>query len=311
MAAGIRIGIDLGGTKGEGRVFDVTGHELDRIRIPTPKGDYRGTIEAIASTAETLEKRAGERGTVGVGIPGTVVRSTGLVKNANSTWLNGMPLEHDLSVRLGREVRCANDANCLAISEAIDGAAAGYPVVFGVIMGTGCGGGVAIGGRVHNGPNGVGGEWGHNPLPLQTPEEWPGPQCYCGRQGCIEKWISGSGLERDFREMTGRSLRGPEIVALSEQGDPEAEASLYRLEDRVARSLAGVVHILDPDAFVIGGGLSRLARLYVNVPKLLSQYTFGGPVETPILQAVHGDASGVRGAAWLWPLDLSNLRPAV
>ena len=311
MAAGIRIGIDLGGTKIEGRAFDATGHELDRMRIATPKGDYSGTIEAIASTAEALEARAGARGTVGVGIPGTVVRSTGLVKNANSTWLNGMPLERDLTARLQREVRCANDANCLAISEAIDGAAAGYPIVFGVIMGTGCGGGVAIEGRVHNGPNGLAGEWGHNPLPLQTPEEWPGPECYCGRRGCLEKWISGSGLERDFLSVTGRALRGQEIVTLSEQGDPEAEAALQRLEDRTARALAGVVHILDPDAFVIGGGLSRLSRLYTNVPKLLSQYTFGGPVETPILQAVHGDASGVRGAAWLWPVEANAPKPVV
>lgn len=309
MTAGIRIGIDLGGTKIEGRAFDATGQELDRIRVGTPKGDYPGTVEAIASTAEALETRVGARGTVGVGIPGTIVRSTGLVKNANSTWLNGMPLERDLAARMGREVRCANDANCLAISEAIDGAAAGYPVVFGVIMGTGCGGGVSIHGRVHSGPNGLAGEWGHNPLPLQTPDEWPGPECYCGRRGCIEKWISGSGLERDFQAATGRSLRGPEIVALSEQGDVDAEAALQRLEDRVARSLAGVVHILDPDAFVIGGGLSKLSRIYANVPKLLSQYTFGGPVETPILQAVHGDASGVRGAAWLWPLEASGQKP--
>lgn len=310
-ASGIRIGIDLGGTKIEGRAFDATGHELDRIRIATPRGDYPGTIEAIASTAEALETRSGQRGTIGVGIPGTVVRSTGHVKNANSTWLNGMPLERDLSARLGREVRCANDANCLAISEAIDGAAAGYPVVFGVILGTGCGGGLAIEGRVHNGPNGLAGEWGHNPLPLQRPGEWPGPDCYCGRKGCLERWISGSGLELDFASVTGRSLRGPEIVALSEQGDPEAEAALQRLEDRIARGLAGVVHILDPDAFVIGGGLSKLARLYQNLPVLLSQYTFGGPVETPILQAVHGDASGVRGAAWLWPVLASDAKPVV
>ncbi len=309
--AGIRIGIDLGGTKVEGRAFDATGQELDRIRVATPKGDYPGTVEAIASTAEALETRAGVRGTVGVGIPGTVVRSTGLVKNANSTWLNGMPLERDLTARMGREVRCANDANCLAISEAIDGAAAGFPVVFGVILGTGCGGGVAIEGRVHNGPNGVAGEWGHNPLPLQTAEEWPGPECYCGRRGCLERWISGSGLELDYERTTGHGLRGPEIVALSEQGNPEAEAALQRLEDRVARGLAGVVHILDPDAFVIGGGLSKLARIYENVPRLLSQYTFGGPVETPILQALHGDASGVRGAAWLWPAEASQPKPVV
>ncbi len=301
MADSIRIGIDLGGTKIEGRAFTRSGTELERIRVATPKGSYPGTLEAIAETVEALESRAGAKGSVGVGIPGTVVRSTGLVKNANSTWLNGMPLERDLSKRLGREVRCANDANCLAISEAVDGAAVGYPVVFGVIVGTGCGGGVALAGHVHNGPNGIAGEWGHNPLPLQTAGEWPGPECYCGRRGCIERWISGSGLERDFLETTGKALHGPEIVALSEGGDPEAMATMDRLEDRMARSLAGVVHVLDPDCFVLGGGLSKLDRLYKNLPRLLSQYTFGGPVETPILQAVHGDASGVRGAAWLWP----------
>lgn len=301
MAHSIRIGIDLGGTKIEGRAFDLDGKELDRIRVATPKGSYPGTVEAIAQVCESLESRNHASGTVGVGIPGTVVRSTGLVKNSNSIWLNDMPLEKDLSDRLGREVRCANDANCLAISEAMDGAAAGYPVVFGVILGTGCGGGVAIQARVHNGPNGVAGEWGHNPLPLQTAEEWPGPLCYCGRLGCIEKWISGSGLERDFLAVTGKALHGPEIVSLGEQGDTEAVAAMHRLEDRIARSLAGVVHILDPDAFVLGGGLSRLDRLYRNLPALLSKYTFGGPVETPILKAVHGDASGVRGAAWLWP----------
>ncbi len=300
MSEGIRIGVDLGGTKIEGRAFFQQGKELDRIRVATPKGSYPGTVEAIAEVVEALESRAGSHGTVGVGIPGTVVRSTGLVKNANSTWLNGMPLQRDLSKRLGREVRCANDANCLAISEAIDGAAAGYSVVFGVIVGTGCGGGLAIEQRVHNGPNGVAGEWGHNPLPLQTAEEWPGPICYCGRHGCIEQWISGSGLERDFHVVTGRKLIGPEIVALSEQGDAEAMQALDRLEDRMARSLAGLVHVLDPDVFVLGGGLSRLDRLYVNLPPLLSKYTFGGPVETPIVKAVHGDASGVRGAAWLW-----------
>ncbi len=311
LANGIRIGIDLGGTKIEGRAFDEHGKEIDRLRVATPKGDYAGTINAIAGVAEALESRTQQPGTVGVGIPGTVVRSTGLVKNANSTWLNGMPLEKDLSARLNREVRCANDANCLAISEAIDGAAAGYPIVFGVILGTGCGGGVAIEGRVHNGPNGVAGEWGHNPLPRQTAAEWPGPICYCGRRGCIELWISGSGLEREFREVTGKALHGPEIVALSESGDEEAEAAMRRLEDRIARSLAGVVHVLDPDAFVLGGGLSKLDRLYRNLPALLSQYTFGGPVETPILQAVHGDASGVRGAAWLWPAEKSDPKPVV
>ncbi len=311
MAKSLRIGIDLGGTKIEGRAFSSHGEELDRLRVSTPQHDYPGTVNSIAEVAEALEIRAGCSGTVGVGIPGTVVRSTGLVKNANSTWLNGMPLEKDLSARLGREVRCANDANCLAISEAIDGAAAGYPIVFGVILGTGCGGGVAIEGRVHNGPNGLAGEWGHNPLPLQSAAEWPGPPCYCGRVGCLEKWISGSGLERDFLAVTGRALRGPQIVESSEAGDPEATDAIARLEDRLARSLAGIVHVLDPDAFVIGGGLSRLDRIYRNVPALLSKYTFGGPVETPILKAVHGDASGVRGAAWLWPADASAANPVI
>ncbi len=302
MAQSIRIGIDLGGTKIEGRAFTSSGTELDRIRVATPKGSYPGTVGAIAETVEALESRAGSQGTVGVGIPGTVVRSTGLVKNANSTWLNGMPLERDLSKRLGREVRCANDANCLAISEAIDGAAKGYPVVFGVIVGTGCGGGLALDGKVHNGPNGVAGEWGHNPLPWASDSELPGPECYCGKRGCIERWISGSGLERDYLETTGKALHGPDIVALSEAGDAEAMATMDRLEDRMARSLAGVIHVLDPDVFVLGGGLSKLNRLYANLPALISLYTFGGPVETPIVQAVHGDASGVRGAAWLWPV---------
>lgn len=303
-ATTIRIGIDLGGTKIEGRAFDMAGHELDRLRVATPKGDYPGTIDAIASTAEALESRLGLFGSVGVGIPGTVVRSTGLVKNANSTWLNGMPLERDLTTRMGRPVLCANDANCLAISEAIDGAAAGFPVVFGVILGTGCGGGVAIAGHVQNGPNGIAGEWGHNPLPWPGPDEFPGPLCYCGKHGCMEKWISGSGLEQDFLRTTGRPLHGAEIVALSEQGDPEAEAALQRLEDRIARGLCTVLHVLDPDAFVFGGGLSKLERIYRNVPKLMPKYMFGGgPFETPLLQAMHGDASGVRGAAWLWPAD--------
>jgi fructokinase len=301
MASKIRIGIDLGGTKIEGRAFLADGTELDRLRISTPRGDYEGTLKAISDVATSLETRIGSKGLIGLGIPGTIVRSTGLVKNANSIWLNGKPLERDLKALMGREVRCANDANCLAISEATDGAAAGYKVVFGVIMGTGCGGGVSIDAQVHAGPNGLGGEWGHNPLPRQSKAEWPGPLCYCGRLGCIELWISGTGLERDFHEVTGKKLRGPEIVAASEQGDPEANAALDRLEDRTARSLSSVVHVLDPDAIVIGGGLSKLSRLYRNLPALLSQYTFGGPVETPILQAVHGDASGVRGAAWLWP----------
>jgi fructokinase len=297
----LRIGIDLGGTKIEGRAFEASGRELDRIRIATPRDDYDGTVNAIADVVKSLETRVGAQGTVGVGIPGSIVRSTGLVKNANSTWLNGRPLERDLTRHMGREVRCANDANCLALSEATDGAGAGFPVVFAVIVGTGCGGGLAVNAHVHAGPNGLAGEWGHNPLPWQTPQEYPGPPCYCGKRGCIEMWCCGTGLELDFVTVTGKAIRGPEIVKLSEGGDAEALAALERLEDRLARSLATICNSLDPDCFVLGGGLSQLDRLYNNLPPLISKYTFGGPVETPIKKAVHGDASGVRGAAWLWP----------
>jgi fructokinase len=229
------------------------------------------------------------------------VRATGLVKNANSTWLNGRPLEQDLGVALGRPVRCANDANCLAVSEATDGAAAGARLVFAVILGTGCGGGIAVDGKVHVGPNGVGGEWGHNPLPWATEDELPGPRCYCGEFGCIETWISGTGLARDHGEVAGVRLSGPAIAAAAEAGDAAAEASIARLEERIGRALASVVNLLDPDAIVIGGGLSKLGRIYTNVPPLIARHLFGGgALATPVLKAQHGDASGVRGAAWLW-----------
>jgi fructokinase len=300
----MRIGVDVGGTKIEAIALDPKGSELQRIRIPTPKGDYAGTIDAVASLVHTLENATGQTGTVGVGIPGTIVASTGLVKNANSTWLNGQPLQRDLSAALDREVRCANDANCFAISEATDGAAQGYEVVFGVIFGTGCGGGISIAGRVHAGPNGLGGEWGHTPLPWPTPDESPGMLCYCGRHGCLETWISGTGFEWDFARVTSRNLRGVEIVAAAEAGDVEANAALDRLIDRMARGLSTVVNVLDPDVFVIGGGLSNLARLYEGgLAARLRDYGFGGGVETPILRNLHGDSSGVRGAAWLWPLE--------
>jgi fructokinase len=303
----MRIGIDLGGTKIEGLALDAAGAELARLRVPTPQHDYAGTVKAIADVVGDLERRIGgiadrERPSVGVGIPGTVVRATGLVKNANSTWLNGMPLERDLSVALGREVRCANDANCLAVSEATDGAAAGAGVVFAVILGTGCGGGVAVGGRVHVGPNGVAGEWGHNPLPWATGNELPGPECYCGQRGCLETWISGTGLARDHFAVMGVRLDGPAIVAAAAAGDAAAEASMVRLEDRAGRALASVVNLLDPDVVVIGGGLSKLDRLYAHLPELIERHLFGGGrLVTPVLKAKHGDASGVRGAAWLWP----------
>ena len=296
----MRIGVDLGGTKIEAIGLNAEGKELRRIRVPTPKGDYDATIAAIAGLVTQIEEATHRVGSVGVGIPGTVVAATGLVKNANSTWLNGRPLQRDLSAALKREVRCANDANCLAISEATDGAAKGFDVVFGVILGTGCGGGIVSNGRVHNGPNGLSGEWGHTPLPWATSEELPGPLCYCGKHGCLEKWISGTGLADDFERVTGRGLRGEEIVAAAKQGDAEAVAALDRLEDRMARGLAVVVNILDPDIIVVGGGLSKLDRLYPGVKARLGDLCFGGNADTPLVRAMYGDSSGVRGAAWLW-----------
>ena len=304
MAESIRIGIDLGGTKIEGLALDRRGVELARLRVPTPRDDYEGTVGAIVSMVHSLEEKIGQaKVSVGVGMPGSVVPSTGLVKNANSTWLNGRPFEQDLSAAMGRAVRCANDANCLAVSEATDGAAAGASVVFAVILGTGCGGGVAIDGRVHVGPNGVGGEWGHDPLPWATPDELPGQQCYCGQRGCLETWISGTGLHQDHTRVTGQLISGPQIVAAAEGGDAAAEASVSRLEDRIGRALAMAVNLLDPDVIVVGGGLSRVQRIFANVPQLVEAHLFGGgPLRTPIVPAKHGDASGVRGAAWLWPV---------
>ncbi len=318
MAQAFRIGIDLGGTKIEGLALSSSGSELARLRIPTPRDDYDGTIAAIISVVHKLEQKVAERPdskaiagtapTVGIGMPGSIVPSTGLVKNANSTWLNGRPFQQDLSAALGRPVRCANDANCLAVSEASDGAAAGAEIVFAVILGTGCGGGIAAHGLVHTGPNGVGGEWGHNPLPWPTEDELPGPLCYCGQHGCLETWISGTGFTNDHKRLNARGvgspLTGPEIVAAAAAGDSAAQASLARLEERIGRALASAVNLLDPDVIVLGGGLSRLDRLYTNLPRLIETHLFGGgSLVTPIRPALHGDASGVRGAAWLWPLD--------
>ena len=316
MTQRIRIGIDLGGTKIEGLALDSSGVELARLRVATPQHDYAATVQAIVGVVHELEQRvqrSGIRGidpggsaSVGVGIPGTVVPATGLVKNANSTWIIGKPLERDLGVALGRPVRCANDANCLAVSEATDGAAAGAEFAFAVILGTGCGGGIALHGQVHAGPNGVSGEWGHNPLPWASSDELPGPVCYCGQSGCLETWISGTGLEQDHARMNRgvglRRLNGPEIAAAAEAGDVSAEASLVRLEDRIGRALASVVNMMDPDVIVLGGGLSKLDCLYGNLPRLIERHLFGGgKLATPVLKAKHGDASGVRGAAWLWP----------
>ena len=300
----MRIGIDLGGTKTEVISLSDRGEQRYRHRLPTPRDDYRQTLEVIAQLVEAAEKETGERGTVGVGIPGAISPFTGRVKNANSTWLNGQPFDKDLGQRLGREVRVANDANCLAVSEAVDGAAAGARTVFAVIIGTGCGAGVALGGRAHIGGNATAGEWGHNPLPwmdedeLRYREEVP---CYCGKQGCIETFISGTGFATDYRRLSGQAREGSEIIRLADAQDPVAGLALTRYELRLAKSLAHVINILDPEAIVLGGGMSNVDRLYKTVPPLVKNFVFGGECETPIRKAVHGDSSGVRGAAWLWP----------
>ena len=301
----MRIGIDLGGTKTEVIALSDQGEQLFRHRLPTPGGDYRQTIETIASLVEMAEQATGQSGTVGVGIAGSISPLTGVVKNANSTWLNGQPFDKDLCQRLQREVRLANDANCLAVSEAVDGAAAGAQTVFAVIIGTGCGSGVALNGRAHIGGNGTAGEWGHNPLPWMDEDELryrAEVPCYCGKQGCIETFISGTGFAIDYKRLSGHQLKGSEIMQRVSEQDPVAELALSRYEMRLAKSLAHVVNILDPDVIVLGGGMSNVDRLYQTVPNLLKPWVFGGECETPIRRAVHGDSSGVRGAAWLWPL---------
>jgi fructokinase len=300
----MRIGIDLGGTKIEALALDDQGKELARLRIDSPRGDYNNTIAAMADLVHQLEAQTGQTGSVGAGIPGSL-RTNGLVKNANSTWLNGHPLADDLSAALSRPVRIANDANCLAVSEATDGAGAGKRVVFGVILGTGAGGGVAINGTVHAGPNGVGGEWGHNPLPWPTVEEAPGPDCYCGKHGCMERWVSGTGISDDHLRINGPGPSGPlttrQIADLWAAADPAATATMERFESRLARGLAVLIDILDPDVIVIGGGVSRIPRLYTDLPALIRPWVFGREFDTPIRPATFGDSSGVRGAAWLWP----------
>ena len=296
----MRIGVDLGGTKIEAIALDDSGSALARMRRPTPREDYDATLDAIASLVREIERSAGATGTVGVGMPGALSRATGRVKNANSTWLNGRPLAEDLERRLGRPLRFANDANCFALSESADGAAAGAGAVFGVIVGTGTGGGVVVGGRLWTGPNSVAGEWGHNPLPWPRDDERPGPDCYCGRFGCIETFLSGPGLARDHRQATGQDLSSEQVAARAAGGDSDAEASLVRYEERMARALASVVNLLDPEVIVLGGGLSNLERLYERVPALWGPWVFSDRVDTRLVPPKHGDSSGVRGAAWLW-----------
>src|SRR6185436_13232665 len=296
----MRIGVDLGGTKIEAVALDRDGQERGRRRVPTPRGRYGATLAAITTLVEGLERESGEPARVGIGMPGALSPATGLVKNANSVWLNGRPLRQDLERLLHRPLRFANDANCFALSEARDGAGEGAPVVFGVILGTGTGGGVVVHGRVLGGPNAVAGEWGHNPLPWPRPGEWPGTACYCGRSGCVETFLSGPGLTRDHREATGEELDAMTIAARAADGDAACEATLARYEERLARALATVVNLLDPDVVVLGGGLSNLSRLYAAVPGRWGSWVFSDRVDTALRPPKHGDSSGVRGAAWLW-----------
>jgi fructokinase len=304
----MRIGIDLGGTKIEGIAIGAHGAERLRRRIVSPRGDYGDTLAAVTALIHAIEEEIGERGSIGVGIPGTISPATGVVKNSNSTWLNGRPLAEDLSRLLERPIRFANDANCFALSEATDGAAAGAGIVFGVIIGTGTGAGVVIDRQVLVGANAIGGEWGHNPLPAARGVESPGPACYCGRCGCIETFLSGPGLARDYAEHSSTGSRQAditalEIAALAASGDALAEAALRRYEERMARALASIINVLDPHIIVLGGGLSNIGRLYANVPALWGPHIFSDHVITRLVRARHGDSSGVRGAAWLWDHD--------
>jgi fructokinase len=294
-----RIGIDLGGTKIEIIVLAPDGSEAFRHRVPTPPGGYPATLQAIAALVHDTEARLGITGSVGIGIPGVISPATGRVKNANSTTLNGHPFDQDISRLLQREVRVENDANCFTLSEAADGAGAGHRLVFGVILGTGVGGGIAVDGRVHRGPHGVAGEWGHNPLPWPLTEEYPGPQCWCGQRGCLETFVAGPALARDADGPDAHDASA--LPARAAAGDQRAQQALDRHTDRLARGLAQVINLLDPDAIVLGGGLSNMAHLYSELPRLLPRHVFSDVIATPILRNKHGDSSGVRGAAWLWP----------
>lgn len=299
----MRIGIDLGGTKIEVIALDDSGNTLFRKRIPTPRGDYDATLKAIASLVADAETATGLSGSVGVGIPGTLSPVTGKVKNANSTWLNGKPFDADLSYLLNREIKMANDANCLAVSEAVDGAGAGEKVVFAVIIGTGCGAGIAINGQVHSGGNGVAGEWGHNPLPWQDEQDRQflvSESCYCGLTGCTELFVSGTGFMADYTKLSGCKKTGMEIVELAQIGDEHAVIALENYLNRLAKALGQAINMLDPDVIVLGGGMSNVDYLYEALPERIRQWVFGRECDTPIRKAVHGDSSGVRGAAWLF-----------
>lgn len=298
--SGVLFGIDLGGSKIEIVALDDDGKELLRRRVVTPQGDYSGTLAAIATLVSEAESALGTQGTLGIGTPGAISAVTGMLKNSNSTWLNGRPLQRDLEALLGREVRLANDANCFALSEAVDGAAQGAGVVFGVILGSGVGGGIVVRGQVLTGANAIAGEWGHNPLPFEHSSDLPEPACYCGRHACIETYLSGPGMTRDHVEHGGAALAPQDIVAGGAAGDAVCEATVARYEERLARALAHVINVLDPDVIVLGGGLSNIERLYQSVPRLWQPYVFSDQVATRLVQNRHGDSGGVRGAAWLW-----------
>lgn len=296
----MRIGIDLGGTKIEGIALANDGREAARRRVATPQGDYAAILQAVADLVATLEAEIGAKGPVGIGTPGAISPATGLMKNSNSVCLIGKPLHQDFETILQHPVKLANDADCFALSEAVDGAAAGAQSVFGVIIGTGTGGGIVVHGRLVSGPNAIAGEWGHNPLPWPGEDENPGPPCYCGKRGCIETFLSGPGLSRDHLARTGRECSGAEIAALAGEGNRQALETLERYADRLARALAGVINILDPEVIVLGGGVSNIEFLYRSVPELWGRYVFSDAVATRLVPARYGDSSGVRGAAWLW-----------
>ena len=300
----MKIGIDLGGTKIEGIALSDAGDELFRQRVSTPQGDYPGILQGIADLITTIETETQAQGSIGIGTPGALSPATGLMRNSNSVCMNGKPVLDDLQSILGREVRIANDANCFALSEATDGAASDAAVVFGVIIGTGTGAGIVVDRKVLVGPNAIAGEWGHNPLPWPEADELPGADCFCGRSGCIETWVSGPGMVRDHCQhnaLAHSQDTSPKVlVDAAEQGDGSAVQTLQRYERRLAKSLAHVINMLDPDAIVLGGGMGNIESLYVNVPALLPEYVFSDVINTKIVAPVHGDSSGVRGAAWLW-----------
>jgi len=299
----MRIGIDLGGTKIEIIALDDAGATLARERVATPSGDYERTIRAIGDLVLAVEGKLGRIGTVGIATPGALSSKTGVLKNSNSVVLIGKPLDRDISARVGRPVRIENDANCFALSEAVDGAAAGAASVFGVILGTGVGGGLVVHGRVLTGRNNIAGEWGHNPLPWPKASELPGHACYCGKRGCIETFLSGAGLAREYALHTEEPLAAHDVAAAAAAGDDKARTAITVYQERLARGLASVINIVDPEVIVLGGGLSNIDNLYTGLEELIARYAFSDAIDTKVVQAMHGDSSGVRGAAWLWPAD--------